>query len=119
MYGNDFSAPGEKPKMPPGPADLDPRAFVDLLAEEDRVEPRDDMPEGYRKTLIRQIAQHAHSEIIGMETRGRIRDSRAPSLKRKVILMAKVQNHEAGHGLYLYPGPDAGRGPGRPDRASP
>ena len=100
MYGNDFSAPGEKPKMPPGPADLDPETFVDLLADEDRVEPRDDMPEGYRKTLVRQIAQHAHSEIIGMQPEGNW-ISRAPSLKRKAILMAKVQD-EAGHGLYLY-----------------
>jgi ring-1,2-phenylacetyl-CoA epoxidase subunit PaaA len=97
MYGNDFSAPGEKPKMPPGPADLDPETFVELLADADRVEPRDEMPEGYRKTLIRQIAQHAHSEIIGMQPEGNW-ISRAPSLKRKAILMAKVQD-EAGHGL--------------------
>jgi len=86
--------------MPPGPADLDPETFAELLAEEDRVEPRDDMPEGYRKTLVRQIAQHAHSEIIGMQPEGNW-ISRAPSLKRKAILMAKVQD-EAGHGLYLY-----------------
>ena len=86
--------------MPPGPADLDPETFVDLLADEDRVEPRDEMPEGYRRTLIRQIAQHAHSEIIGMQPEGNW-ISRAPSLKRKAILMAKVQD-EAGHGLYLY-----------------
>jgi ring-1,2-phenylacetyl-CoA epoxidase subunit PaaA len=58
------------------------------------------MPEGYRKTLIRQIAQHAHSEIIGMQPEGNW-ISRAPSLRRKAILMAKVQD-EAGHGLYLY-----------------
>ncbi len=58
------------------------------------------MPEGYRKTLIRQIAQHAHSEIIGMQPEGNW-ISRAPSLHRKAILMAKVQD-EAGHGLYLY-----------------
>ncbi len=86
--------------MPPGPADLDPETFVGLLADEDRVEPRDDMPEAYRKTLVRQIAQHAHSEIIGMQPEGNW-ISRAPSLKRKAILMAKVQD-EAGHGLYLY-----------------
>ena len=97
VYGNDFSAPGERPKMPPVPADLDPETFVDLLADEDRVEPRDEMPEGYRRTLIRQIAQHAHSEIIGMQPEGNW-ISRAPSLKRKAILMAKVQD-EAGHGL--------------------
>ena len=58
------------------------------------------MPEAYRKTLIRQIAQHAHSEIIGMQPEGNW-ISRAPSLRRKAILMAKVQD-EAGHGLYLY-----------------
>ncbi len=103
VYGNDFGTPDQerqRPQMPPGPADLDPETFVGLLAEESRVEPRDDMPEAYRKTLIRQIAQHAHSEIIGMQPEGNW-ISRAPSLKRKAILMAKVQD-EAGHGLYLY-----------------
>jgi ring-1,2-phenylacetyl-CoA epoxidase subunit PaaA len=74
--------------------------FAELLANEQRVEPTDWMPEGYRKTLIRQISQHAHSEIIGMQPEGNW-ISRAPSLKRKAILMAKVQD-EAGHGLYLY-----------------
>jgi ring-1,2-phenylacetyl-CoA epoxidase subunit PaaA len=71
-----------------------------LIAGDERVEPRDWMPEGYRKTLIRQIAQHAHSEIIGMQPEGNW-ITRAPSLRRKAILMAKVQD-EAGHGLYLY-----------------
>ena len=66
----------------------------------DRIEPRDWMPEGYRKTLVRQIAQHAHSEIIGMQPEGNW-ITRAPSLRRKAILLAKVQD-EAGHGLYLY-----------------
>jgi ring-1,2-phenylacetyl-CoA epoxidase subunit PaaA len=80
----------------------DPRdaAFQALVDRDERVEPRDWMPEGYRKTLIRQIAQHAHSEIIGMQPEGNW-ISRAPSLRRKAILMAKVQD-EAGHGLYLY-----------------
>ncbi|NHC22632.1 1,2-phenylacetyl-CoA epoxidase subunit A [Nocardioides sp. IC4_145] len=64
------------------------------------VEPRDPMPDGYRRTLVRQIAQHAHSEIIGMQPEGEW-IARAPSLRRKAILMAKVQD-EAGHGLYLY-----------------
>src|SRR5699024_9821973 len=64
------------------------------------IEPRDWMPEGYRKTLVRQISQHAHSEIIGMQPEANW-ITRAPSLKRKMILMAKVQD-EAGHGLYLY-----------------
>ncbi len=74
--------------------------FEETIAHEARVEPRDWMPDGYRKTLIRQIAQHAHSEIIGMQPEGSWL-SRAPSLRRKLILMAKVQD-EAGHGLYLY-----------------
>ncbi|MBC7290712.1 MAG: 1,2-phenylacetyl-CoA epoxidase subunit A [Actinotalea sp.] len=71
-----------------------------MVADEVRIEPRDWMPEGYRRTLIRQIAQHAHSEIIGMQPEGNW-ITRAPSLRRKAILMAKVQD-EAGHGLYLY-----------------
>ena len=75
-------------------------AFDQLIAQDARVEPRDWMPEGYRKTLIRQIAQHAHSEIIGMQPEANW-ITRAPSLRRKAILIAKVQD-EAGHGLYLY-----------------
>ncbi len=74
--------------------------FDSLVADDQRIEPRDWMPAGYRKTLIRQIAQHAHSEIIGMQPEGNW-INRAPSLRRKAILMAKVQD-EAGHGLYLY-----------------
>jgi ring-1,2-phenylacetyl-CoA epoxidase subunit PaaA len=65
-----------------------------------KIEPQDWMPDAYRKTLVRQISQHAHSEIIGMQPEGNW-ISRAPSLKRKAILLAKVQD-EAGHGLYLY-----------------
>jgi ring-1,2-phenylacetyl-CoA epoxidase subunit PaaA len=75
-------------------------AFDALVAAEQRIEPRDWMPDAYRRTLIRQISQHAHSEIIGMQPEGNW-ITRAPSLKRKAILMAKVQD-EAGHGLYLY-----------------
>ncbi|MEU4802233.1 1,2-phenylacetyl-CoA epoxidase subunit PaaA [Actinosynnema sp. NPDC023587] len=74
--------------------------FERTVAAGHRVEPRDWMPDGYRRTLIRQIAQHAHSEIIGMQPEGNW-ISRAPSLRRKAILLAKVQD-EAGHGLYLY-----------------
>jgi ring-1,2-phenylacetyl-CoA epoxidase subunit PaaA len=74
--------------------------FERTVQAESRIEPRDWMPDGYRKTLIRQIAQHAHSEIIGMQPEGNW-ISRAPSLRRKAILLAKVQD-EAGHGLYLY-----------------
>ncbi len=74
--------------------------FQAIIDSDGRIEPRDAMPEAYRKGLIRQIAQHAHSEIIGMQPEGNW-ISRAPSLRRKAILMAKVQD-EAGHGLYLY-----------------
>ena len=75
-------------------------SFDATIAADQRIEPRDWMPEAYRKTLVRQIAQHAHSEIIGMQPEGNW-ITRAPSLRRKAILMAKVQD-EAGHGLYLY-----------------
>jgi len=74
--------------------------FDSVVAADQKIEPRDWMPEAYRKTLVRQIAQHAHSEIIGMQPEGNW-ISRAPTLKRKAILLAKVQD-EAGHGLYLY-----------------
>src|SRR5574337_1971149 len=76
------------------------RTFDSLIERDLRIEPRDWMPEAYRKTMVRQIAQHAHSEIIGMQPEGNW-ITRAPSLRRKAILMAKVQD-EAGHGLYLY-----------------
>ena len=74
--------------------------FNELIAADKRVEPTDWMPDDYRRTLVRQISQHAHSEIIGMQPEGNW-ITRAPSLERKAILMAKVQD-EAGHGLYLY-----------------
>jgi ring-1,2-phenylacetyl-CoA epoxidase subunit PaaA len=74
--------------------------FMEIVDAEDKIEPTDWMPEAYRTTLIRQIAQHAHSEIIGMQPEGNW-IGRAPTLERKAILMAKVQD-EAGHGLYLY-----------------
>ncbi|MDT4991853.1 MAG: ring,2-phenylacetyl-CoA epoxidase subunit PaaA [Actinoplanes sp.] len=76
------------------------QVFAETIAKDQRVEPRDWMPDGYRQTMIRQIAQHAHSEIIGMQPEGQW-ITRAPSLRRKAILLAKVQD-EAGHGLYLY-----------------
>jgi ring-1,2-phenylacetyl-CoA epoxidase subunit PaaA len=74
--------------------------FQARVNAEQKIEPNDWMPEAYRRTLIRQIAQHAHSEIVGMLPEGNW-ITRAPSLKRKVALLAKVQD-EAGHGLYLY-----------------
>ncbi|ASU58973.1 1,2-phenylacetyl-CoA epoxidase subunit PaaA [Nocardiopsis dassonvillei] len=81
-------------------ADLLQAEFDARIAADQRIEPRDWMPEGYRRTLVRQVSQHAHSEIIGMQPEGDWIAS-APSLRRKAILLAKVQD-EAGHGLYLY-----------------
>ncbi|MBT8083881.1 MAG: 1,2-phenylacetyl-CoA epoxidase subunit A [Woeseia sp.] len=75
-------------------------AFQATVDAEEKIEPKDWMPEAYRRTLVRQISQHAHSEIIGMQPEGNWL-TRAPSLKRKAILIAKVQD-EAGHGHYLY-----------------
>ncbi len=88
---------------PEGRADHDAdgeRLFDELIARDSRIEPRDWMPADYRRALTRQISQHAHSEIIGMQPEANW-ITRAPSLKRKAVLMAKVQD-EAGHGLYLY-----------------
>ena len=76
------------------------RAFQARIDAGEKIEPKDWMPEGYRKTLIRQIGQHAHSEIAGQLPEGNW-ITRAPTLERKAILLAKVQD-EAGHGLYLY-----------------
>ncbi len=76
------------------------RQFQARIDAEEKIEPKDWMPEAYRKTLIRQISQHAHSEVVGMLPEGNW-ITRAPSLRRKVALLAKVQD-EAGHGLYLY-----------------
>ncbi|MGI8882382.1 MAG: 1,2-phenylacetyl-CoA epoxidase subunit PaaA [Jatrophihabitans sp.] len=76
------------------------RDFTETIEHDRRIEPRDWMPDGYRSTMVRQIAQHAHSEIIGMQPEGNW-ITRAPSLRRKAILLAKVQD-EAGHGMYLY-----------------
>ena len=82
--------------------EMDPqeRTFQDRIDDNQKIEPKDWMPEGYRKTLIRQISQHAHSEIVGQLPEGNW-ITRAPTLERKAILLAKVQD-EAGHGLYLY-----------------
>jgi ring-1,2-phenylacetyl-CoA epoxidase subunit PaaA len=75
-------------------------AFQQRIDAEEKIEAKDWMPQAYRRTLIRQISQHAHSEIIGMQPEGNWL-TRAPTLKRKAILLAKIQD-EAGHGLYLY-----------------
>ena len=74
--------------------------FQARIDDEQKIEPNDEMPEGYRRTLVRQIGQHAHSEIVGMLPEGNW-ITRAPSLRRKASLLAKVQD-EGGHGLYLY-----------------
>lgn len=76
------------------------RKFQEKIDREIKIEPRDWMPDNYRQTLIRQISQHAHSEIVGMLPEGNW-ITRAPNLRRKAVLLAKVQD-EAGHGLYLY-----------------
>jgi len=78
----------------------DQARFDARIAADERVEPKDWMPDAYRRNVIRQMSQHAHSEVIGMQPEGNW-ISRAPTLKRKAILLAKVQD-EAGHGLYLY-----------------
>ncbi|MDM3872498.1 1,2-phenylacetyl-CoA epoxidase subunit A [Porticoccus sp. W117] len=88
--------------MPNSEANLE-QLEVDFQARidaEERIEPKDWMPEKYRKTVLRQMSQHAHSEVIGMQPEGNW-ITRAPSLHRKIVLLAKVQD-EAGHGLYLY-----------------
>jgi ring-1,2-phenylacetyl-CoA epoxidase subunit PaaA len=86
--------------MSPEEANMDDQRFQERVDGGIKIEPKDYMPEAYRKTLIRQISQHAHSEIVGQLPEGNW-ITRAPSLKRKAILLAKVQD-EAGHGLYLY-----------------
>ena len=82
-----------------GDSELERRFRAKIDADE-KIEPKDWMPEGYRKTLVRQISQHAHSEVVGMLPEGNW-ITRAPSLRRKAALLAKIQD-EAGHGLYLY-----------------
>ena len=101
MYTQGLDQQGKKTD---GPAPVESAeqiaAFQARIDAEEKIEPKDWMPEAYRKTLVRQISQHAHSEIIGMQPEGNWL-TRAPSLRRKCILLAKVQD-EAGHGLYLY-----------------
>lgn len=101
MYTQGLDSPGTEPVIAPGESlDNNERRFLARIDAEEKIEPKDWMPDDYRKTLIRQISQHAHSEIVGMlPERNWI--SRAPSLQRKAILIAKVQD-EGGHGAYLY-----------------
>ncbi|NNG37104.1 1,2-phenylacetyl-CoA epoxidase subunit PaaA [Nakamurella aerolata] len=100
MHGDHAPATSAGPAGPAEPSASGQSSFDRVIAGDGRIEPRDEMPDDYRKSLIRQISQHAHSEIIGMQPEGNW-ITRAPSLHRKAILMAKVQD-EAGHGLYLY-----------------
>ena len=99
MYAQQVKSTGKRVKSL---EEMDPqeRAFQERINDGIKIEPRDWMPDGYRQTLIRQISQHAHSEIVGQLPEGNW-ITRAPTLERKVILLAKVQD-EAGHGLYLY-----------------
>ena len=101
MYtqGLDQKSAAPEPAAKPEPAEQAAR-FQARVDAEDKIEAKDWMPDAYRKTLVRQISQHAHSEIIGMQPEGNWL-TRAPTLRRKAILLAKVQD-EAGHGLYLY-----------------
>ena len=97
MYAQLVKSEGSKSREDMTPEEI---AFQDRIDRNEKIEPKEWMPEGYRKTLIRQIGQHAHSEIVGQLPEGNW-ITRAPTLERKAILLAKVQD-EAGHGLYLY-----------------
>jgi ring-1,2-phenylacetyl-CoA epoxidase subunit PaaA len=99
MYAQMVKGTGERVKSP---EEMSPqeRAFQARIDRGEKIEPKDWMPDGYRRTLIRQISQHAHSEVVGQLPEGNW-IGRAPTLMRKMILLAKVQD-EAGHGLYLY-----------------
>ena len=98
MYAQALDQKDRSPVTAEDPMRLE--RFEARCAAEDKIEPKDWMPDAYRRTLIRQISQHAHSEIIGMQPEGNW-ITRAPSLRRKAILLSKIQD-EAGHGLYLY-----------------
>ncbi|SOZ58195.1 subunit of multicomponent oxygenase, phenylacetic acid degradation with ferritin-like domain [Cupriavidus taiwanensis] len=104
MYTQSLDLPGQHADAaqagPPPDEAASQAAFDACMTADGKIEPQDWMPQAYRKTLVRQISQHAHSEIVGMLPEGNW-ISRAPSLKRKAILLAKVQD-EGGHGLYLY-----------------
>jgi ring-1,2-phenylacetyl-CoA epoxidase subunit PaaA len=99
MYTQALDSQGKEQVADAAPGTLAARFQAQVDAEE-KIEPKDWMPDAYRQTLIRQISQHAHSEIVGMLPEGNW-ITRAPSLKRKAVLIAKVQD-EGGHGMYLY-----------------
>jgi ring-1,2-phenylacetyl-CoA epoxidase subunit PaaA len=101
MYTQGLDIPANDRNVPlEDDAGLQEQRFQARIDADDKIEPRDWMPDGYRKTLVRQISQHAHSEYVGMLPEGNW-ITRAPSLRRKAILLSKVQD-EAGHALYLY-----------------
>ena len=104
MYTTDLQKLSGEAEPRPNLAPAEPGVLLDAfearVAADEFIEPKDWMPEAYRRTLVRQISQHAHSEIVGMLPEGNW-ITRAPSLRRKAILLAKVQD-EGGHGLYLY-----------------
>jgi ring-1,2-phenylacetyl-CoA epoxidase subunit PaaA len=100
MYTQGLDAAGQEPATSAAASDAPAARFQSRVDAEDKIEPKDWMPDGYRQTLIRQISQHAHSEIVGMLPEGNW-ITRAPTLLRKSILIAKVQD-EGGHGAYLY-----------------
>ncbi|MBS0393207.1 MAG: 1,2-phenylacetyl-CoA epoxidase subunit A [Proteobacteria bacterium] len=101
MYTQGLTEPGVRPATESTPDDAERlRRFEARIEAEEKIEPKDWMPDAYRQTLIRQISQHAHSEIVGMLPEGNW-ITRAPTLLRKAILIAKVQD-EGGHGAYLY-----------------
>ena len=100
MYTQALDSPNpESPGAVNGQPALE-RRFEERMERDEKIEPKDWMPEAYRQTLVRQISQHAHSEIVGMLPEGNW-ITRAPSLRRKAVLIAKVQD-EGGHGMYLY-----------------
>ncbi|MEE9142467.1 MAG: 1,2-phenylacetyl-CoA epoxidase subunit PaaA [Gammaproteobacteria bacterium] len=100
MYTQSLDIPGNVAPLDAAAESPEQARFDAVMAADGKIEPQDWMPDAYRKTLVRQISQHAHSEIVGMLPEGNW-ITRAPSLRRKLILVAKVQD-EAGHGLYLY-----------------
>src|SRR5471032_945824 len=100
MYTQSLDIPGNVQSIDPAATSPELSRFDAVMAADGKIEPQDWMPEAYRKTLVRQISQHAHSEIVGMLPEGNW-ISRAPTLRRKAVLIAKVQD-EGGHGMYLY-----------------
>jgi ring-1,2-phenylacetyl-CoA epoxidase subunit PaaA len=100
MYTQGLDQKSDQPEIQRSESAESASLFQQRVDAEEKIEPKDWMPDAYRRTLIRQISQHAHSEIIGMQPEGNWL-TRAPTLRRKAILLAKVQD-EAGHGLYLY-----------------